>query len=71
MPMETKKILHVVPVGDSMEHATEGGPCACAPRSEAAGDGVVIVHDALDGRGAGEHETDDFNDRGKYVGDRG
>jgi hypothetical protein len=42
-------IVHVYPRGDSMEHAIDGSPCPCAPRREGAGDGVVLVHDALDG----------------------
>lgn len=44
-----KNVRHVVPVNDTMEHVTDG-VCACAPRVERVADGVVIVHDAMDGR---------------------
>ena len=47
---EGKAIVHVAPIDDAIEHDVSGGPCACCPRVEDAGDGVVIVHDALDGR---------------------
>lgn len=46
--------LHVVPVGDLVEHVT-AGECVCGPRDELVeqDDGSsrwVVVHHALDGR---------------------
>jgi hypothetical protein len=45
-----KQIVHVYPTDDIMEHEVDGEPCACCPRVEAVGDGIVVMHDALDGR---------------------
>jgi hypothetical protein len=44
-----KNICHVVPENDTIEHVTDG-VCPCAPRVEKVGDGLLVVHDAMDGR---------------------
>lgn len=51
--------VHVVPVGDLIEHDTEGEDCACGPASQPVvrDDGSVgwmVVHHSLDGREAHE-----------------
>ena len=40
---------HVLPNNDIIEHV-ESEDCPCAPRVEIHGDGVVIVHNAMDRR---------------------
>ncbi|MBP7632211.1 MAG: hypothetical protein KA758_17280 [Acidimicrobiales bacterium] len=47
--------LHVFPIGDLVEHDTDGGGCICGPRDEPVwrDDGScawLVVHHALDGR---------------------
>ena len=56
--------VHTYPVGDLVEHDTDGGDCICGPTTEAvvAEDGAVdwqVVHHSLDGREA--HEADPAN----------
>lgn len=51
--------VHVAPVADLIEHATDGGDCACGPDVEAVfrDDGSnewLITHHSLDGREASE-----------------
>ena len=59
------RIIHVVPVGDLIEHATHLGAglsCICGPKAEAVTVddprtmGVLVVHNSLDGR-----EHDDYD----------
>lgn len=48
--------VHVVPVGDLIEHDSEGEDCVCGPTVELvetlSGDGWLFVHHSLDGREA-------------------
>lgn len=51
--------VHVVPVGDLIEHDTDGGDCLCGPSTEPVPDedgsvGWVVVHHSLDSRERGE-----------------
>jgi hypothetical protein len=41
--------VHVIPVNDMREHDEQPG-CWCEPRVEAEGEGVVIIHNSMDGR---------------------
>jgi hypothetical protein len=45
-----KRIVHVRPAGDTFEHEIDGKPCPCAPSTERCGDGLIVIHDAMDGR---------------------
>ena len=52
--------VHVVPVGDLVEHDTAGGECICGPSAEAVfredgSAGWLMTHHSLDGREAREH----------------
>ena len=42
--------VHVYPVGDAVQHCTDGGVCVCGPTAEAGASGQVIIHRAIDGR---------------------
>lgn len=47
--------VHTYPVGDLIEHDTDGGDCPCGPSVEAVFDedganGWLVVHHSLDGR---------------------
>lgn len=47
--------VHVSPIGDLIEHDTDGGECPCGPTLEAVerddgSYGWVLIHHALDGR---------------------
>jgi hypothetical protein len=47
--------VHVYPLGDLVEHTTDGSPCPCGPRDEPVerddgSVGWVAVHHSLDGR---------------------
>jgi hypothetical protein len=43
--------VHVIPINDLREHEeNDDGYCWCNPRIEQEGNGLVIVHDPLDGR---------------------
>ena len=51
--------LHVTPVGDLIDHDTDGDDCPCGPRTnpvqcEDGSMGWVVVHHSLDGRESGE-----------------
>lgn len=51
--------VHCYPVGDLIEHDTDGGECVCGPSTEAVfredgSNGWLIVHHSLDGREAHE-----------------
>lgn len=51
--------VHTYPVGDLIEHDTEGGDCICGPTTEAVfreggSNGWSVVHHSLDGREASE-----------------
>ena len=53
--------IHVVPLGDLIEHITDGTDCLCGPSIEYLGEGGdgdawLISHHSLDGR---ELEEDD------------
>ena len=53
-------IVHVVPVGDLIEHDSDGGDCLCGPTTEPVFDddgsnGWLIVHHSLDGRELAEN----------------
>lgn len=55
--------VHVVPVGDLVEHDTDGGECICGPSAEAVfreegSAGWLMTHHSLDGREAREHIED-------------
>lgn len=41
--------LHVTPVGDTVEH-TETADCPCGPRERQEDGGILVVHNAADGR---------------------
>lgn len=47
-------VVHVLPVGDLIEHEAAGDGCPCGPTPEMVrgddGDGWLIVHHSLDGR---------------------
>ena len=47
---ETMLILHVYPVGDLVDHDTEGGPCICCPEQIDLPDKQIVIHHAADGR---------------------
>lgn len=49
--------LHVLPIGDLREH-DEHVSCWCRPKIEEHVDGLLVVHNALDGR---ERSEPDFN----------
>ena len=54
--------VHVFPVGDLVDHDTEGGECICGPTTEAVqrddgSYGWVILHHSLDNREARENPT--------------
>ncbi|MCP4661029.1 MAG: hypothetical protein GY856_36975 [bacterium] len=44
--------IHVVPTDDLREHITNGDPCPCLPRGPECG--LLLVHNAYDGREVGE-----------------
>lgn len=51
--------VHVYPVGDLIEHDTEGDQCPCGPTTEPVfredgSNGWLLVHHSLDGREASE-----------------
>ena len=50
--------VHVFPLGDLVEHDTEGDGCVCGPTTEHVpsdtGDGWLVIHNSLDGREATE-----------------
>lgn len=51
--------VHVVPVGDLIEHDADGGDCLCGPATEPVmrddgSSGWLITHHSLDGREASE-----------------
>ncbi|MCA1571994.1 MAG: hypothetical protein LC798_17115 [Chloroflexi bacterium] len=53
--------VHVFPLGDLVDHDTDGGECPCGPRNEPVkrddgSFGWLVVHHSLDGREA--HERD-------------
>lgn len=55
------RIVHCYPVGDLVEHETEGDACVCGPDSELVDnpdgpDGWLIKHHSLDGREANERK---------------
>jgi hypothetical protein len=55
--------VHVLPVGDLIEHEDEGTDCVCAPTVEPVPDddgsmGWLIVHHSLDGREHAEPDHD-------------
>ena len=57
--MTTRDAVHVYPLGDLIEHETEGDDCVCGPTVERVerddgADGWVVVHHSLDGREAHE-----------------
>ena len=41
--------VHVLPIGDAIEHR-DGIDCPCRPRVERCGNGILIIHNAADGR---------------------
>ena len=50
---------HVLPVGDLIDHPTDGSDCPCGPRTEAVmrddgSNGWLVVHHSLDGRETAE-----------------
>jgi hypothetical protein len=51
-----RNVVHVLPVGDLIEHQEHGFGCVCGPKVECEFDvcgchaGWVVVHNALDGR---------------------
>ena len=54
--------VHVVPVNDLIDHATNGDDCVCGPDTEPVerddgSIGYMIVHHSLDGRELSEPET--------------
>lgn len=56
--------VHTYPVGDLIEHDTDGGDCVCGPTTEPVkrDDGSVawhVIHHSLDGREAHEEENHD------------
>jgi hypothetical protein len=51
--------VHTFPVGDLIEHITDGTDCPCGPTTEAVmredgSNGWVVLHHSLDGREHGE-----------------
>lgn len=51
--------VHVLPLGDLIEHDGDGGDCPCGPTTEAVmrddgSNGWLVVHHSLDGREASE-----------------
>ncbi len=53
--------VHVWPVNDLIEHATDGTECSCGPTTEPVerDDGSIgwlVIHHSLDGREFGEHD---------------
>lgn len=56
-------ILHTVPVGDLIEHDTDGEPCVCGATMEIfigplGNCGTVVTHHSLDGRELRERGED-------------
>ena len=51
--------LHVIPVGDLIEHTTTVR-CPCLPTAETAPGGSIYVHHAADRRETREHPTHDY-----------
>jgi hypothetical protein len=45
--------LHVLPIGDLVQHEEVGDECVCGPHVEFYPRGKVVVHHALDGRHSG------------------
>lgn len=41
--------VHVIPVNDLIEHITKS-TCICHPRIDIVEGGMIVIHDALDGR---------------------
>lgn len=57
--VETVSIVHTYPVGDLIEHDTDGGDCICGPTTEAVmredgSNGWQVIHHSLDGREVSE-----------------
>lgn len=42
--------VHIVPVNDIQPHNTIEETCNCNPRTEATSEGVLVIHNAFDGR---------------------
>lgn len=42
--------VHTYPIGDLIEHETDGDDCLCGPDFEFVDGGLVISHHSLDGR---------------------
>jgi hypothetical protein len=60
--------VHVIPVGDLVDHDTSGADCVCGPSTEAVyrddgSNGWLIRHNSLDGREATERATDEGTGR--------
>lgn len=55
--------VHVYPVNDLYPHVTDGGECACGPKIETRGDGLVVIHRAFDLRDVIEAERIPATDR--------
>jgi len=53
----SREDVHVVPIGDLLEHNTESAECFCDPRVEVVGAALVIIHNSLDGREEEEDQT--------------
>lgn len=52
--------IHVIPVGDLIDHDTSGEECICGPDAELIDTGVwLISHHSLDGRELGEPDHED------------
>jgi len=52
-----KRILHVYPLNDLMEHETDGKPCPCEPRYVEEANGIMVIHNSCDGREKHERQT--------------
>lgn len=57
--MTETNVVHVLPVGDLIEHEDVGDDCPCGPTTEPVkrddgSIGWVVVHHSLDGRERGE-----------------
>lgn len=55
----TPEIYHVLPVNDLKPHVETGTRCHCEPAVRAEGAGLLVIHNAYDGREFYETEEDD------------
>ena len=61
-----KHITHVLPIDDLKPHNEEGTECDCVPIIEEYEHGVVVIHNAYDGRELGEEESQKRIKQGAY-----